>query len=120
MIITLAFLAAENFDFTTINIDSLNAVATQAYHDGEYQKAADLYIQYMQYDIKNGSVCYNLACCYGLLANDSLATKYLRYAYDNGFTNIEHIKNDPDFEKVRESEIFSKLIKKLDKGTKEP
>lgn len=120
LIFSLAFIFAENIDFTTINIDSLNAAATQAYYDGDYQKAADLYINYMQHDIKNGSVCYNLACCYGLLGNDSLATKYLRYAYENGFTDIKHIKSDPDFEKVKDSEIFYGLIKELGKNNHEP
>ncbi len=111
---------AESFDFTKVNIDSLNSIAHQAYQQENYQKAAEYYLQYMQYDVKNGSVCYNLACCYGLLGNEELAVKYLEHAYENGFTNLEHIQNDPDFDKVRNGKEFAALIKQLNRKNKAP
>lgn len=113
LIFTFGFLAADVIDFTAINIDSLNVAATQAYFDGEFQKAAELYLQYMQFDVNNGSVCYNLACCYGLLGNDSLATKYVRYAFNHGFDDIQHIQTDPDFEKVKVQPLFSLFLTEL-------
>ena len=103
-------LSAECVDFTLVNLDSLYKAAWNAYQQKDYEQAAQFYLEFMQHDVKNGDMCYNLACCYGLLGKDSLAVKYLDYAFQNGFDDIDHASTDPDFDSIREKENFSRLI----------
>ncbi|MCF7920415.1 MAG: hypothetical protein K9N06_10945 [Candidatus Cloacimonetes bacterium] len=85
----------------------------EAYQAGEYEKAAEAYLEGLHYDITNGSNIYNLACCYGLLGNEKLAAKFLQYSIKNGFENYEHITNDPDFDKVKDSQEFKAVVDSL-------
>ena len=94
-------------------------LAAEAYQKGEYETAARYYLELAQHDITNNGTIYNLACCYGLLGKDKLAADFLGIAYDTGFTNIEHIKNDPDFEKVRGKKVFDELVDSLEKNVAE-
>jgi predicted esterase len=85
----------------------------QAYQDGEFELAAGFYEQGLIHDITNGENLYNLACCYGLLGNKELAAAYLDYSIKNGFDNYDHIINDPDFAKVKDSEEFKAVVLSL-------
>jgi len=53
---------------------------------------------------------YNLACAYSLLGDKHNGAMYLLKAYDAGFRDIEHIKNDPDLENIRDTEIYKSII----------
>ncbi len=96
-----------------VNIDSLGFEAHKAYLSGDFASSAAMYLAVAQRDMKNNSVLYNLACCYGLLGQEKLASIFLEKAYRAGFTDLEHIKSDPDFEKVRSSERFSAAMDSL-------
>ena len=89
--------------------------AGKAYQSGEYEDAALFYLMLAQHDINDSGTIYNLACCYGLLGEAKLAAEFLDIAYNAGFTNINHIKNDADFDKVRGTEVFDELVVKLEK-----
>jgi len=85
----------------------------EAYQAGEYQKAADIYLEGLQYDITNGQAMYNLACCYGLIGNERLAAKFLEFSIKNGYENYDHISTDPDFDKVRDSVEYTAVVDSL-------
>jgi len=99
--------------FLENNLDEYWQKGWEAYQAGEYQKAADIYLEGLQYDITNGQAMYNLACCYGLIGNERLAAKFLEYSIRNGFENYDHISNDPDFDKVRESVEYTAVVDSL-------
>jgi len=52
------------------------------------------------------------------LGKAELAAMYLERAYKAGFTDVGWMKNDPDFEKVREDECFKALIANLEEKAK--
>jgi predicted esterase len=106
-------------NFLDFDISNYEKKANDAYRAGNYEKAAKYYIAFLRYNIKDVSSIYNLACCYGLLGEDELAVKNLKRAIRAGYKDIEHIKNDPDFDSVRESKLFRKFIDSISLEIKE-
>jgi len=100
-------------DFLDFPLDSVMRAANAAYQSARYNEAARLYLQALQHDVTNSGDIYNLACCYGLLRQDTLAALYLRRAFRAGFDDLEHARQDPDFDSVRTSPVFSAVIDSL-------
>jgi phospholipase/carboxylesterase len=92
---------------------ALVAEAFQAYNEKRYEDSARLYIRALRMTPGDSTSLYNLACCYGLLGHEEQATAFLKSAWNAGFRDLEHIRNDPDFDKVEESEGFKELLAKL-------
>jgi len=97
-------------DFLDVNVREYLQKAYDAYHAGNYEEAARYYLLQLRHDIRDASSIYNLACCYGLLGEATLATQYLKRAVRAGFDNIEHIKYDPDFDNVRGIKVFDAVV----------
>lgn len=103
-------------------INRLNAIserldlqAKSAYWQGNFNLAAKLYQMLIK---RGGCDChdiYNLACCYGQLGNAEEAARYIRLSVEGGFNDIEHIKNDPDFQKIKDSPFFQMTVDWLGK-----
>ncbi|PLX20351.1 MAG: hypothetical protein C0599_09290, partial [Salinivirgaceae bacterium] len=55
---------------------------------------------------------YNVACAYGLMADEPNAIKYLDLAIENGYDNFEWMINDEDFEFVKYKKSFIDLMAK--------
>ena len=53
---------------------------------------------------------YNLACAYSLAGDKHNGSQFLLKAYDAGFKDIEHIKNDPDLENIRGTDIYRAIV----------
>jgi len=100
-------------DFLDSPLDSISRAANAAYQEARYNEAARLYLTALQHNITNASDIYNLACCYGLLKQDSLAALYLRRAFRAGFDDLGHVKRDPDFDSVRTRPVFAALVDSL-------
>lgn len=93
----------------------LDLQAKSAFWLGDYKLAAELFQQLLKSGCKDCNNIYNLACCYGQLGNAEDAARYLRLSVERGFSNIEYIRNDPDFQKVRQSPKFQMTIDWLGK-----
>jgi phospholipase/carboxylesterase len=102
--------AGNSLDFP---LDSVSRAANVAYQAARYNEAARLYLTALEHDITNSNDIYNLACCYGLLKQDSLAALYLRRAFRAGFDDIGHVKQDPDFDSVRARPVFAAAVESL-------
>jgi phospholipase/carboxylesterase len=100
-------------NFLDFPLDSVSRAANSAYQAAHYNEAARLYLTALEHDITNSNDVYNLACCYGLLKQDSLAALYLRRAFRAGFDDIGHVKQDPDFDSVRTRPVFAVLVESL-------
>jgi phospholipase/carboxylesterase len=100
-------------DFLDFPLDSVKRAAFNAYQSGDYAVAARFYLEALRYDIGNSGDIYNLACCYGLLKQDSLAALYLKRAFRAGFDDVEHMKRDPDFDSVRTRPVFAAAVDSL-------
>jgi phospholipase/carboxylesterase len=96
--------------FLDTDLRELATRAFNAYNAQQYELAAKYYLALLRRDITNTGSIYNLACCYGLLGRDTLAASYLAKAVRAGFEDLEHAKEDPDFDRVRDKEIFASLM----------
>jgi phospholipase/carboxylesterase len=100
-------------NFLDFPLDSVSRAANSAYQAARYSEAARLYLTALERDVTNSGDIYNLACCYGLLKQDSLAALYLKRAFRAGFDDIGHVKMDPDFDSVRTKPVFAALVESL-------
>jgi predicted esterase len=100
-------------EFLKTDLSQLRAKAADAYNHGDFEKAIQQYLELLKYNINDKTSLYNLACCYGLLGNDKLATEYLRLAAKAGFDDLEMIRQDKDFARVRQSANFSAVYDSL-------
>ncbi len=100
-------------DFLDIDLDNLLVQAEGFYNTGDYLDAARLYLVYLHYNIDDPAAVYNLACCYGLMNEPELAAGYLQRAVRDGFRNLQLLKSDTDFAKVKDVRSFQKVYDSL-------
>lgn len=105
--------------FLDKNIREYRNKAWEAYKAQDYEKAAKYYIAYLRHNVTDEHEIYNLACCYGLLGKPDLAAEYIKRAYKTGYTDLNWLKNDPDFNKVKESEVFKNAVAELEEIMKQ-
>lgn len=101
-------------DFLDVDLEALQKTANEAYQSGNYEKAVKYYLACVRCNIQDSGSIYNLACCYGLMGNADLAALYLERAVKAGFTDIEWVQNDTDFEGVRGTRVFDDLVSSLE------
>lgn len=111
--------SVEPADVFTANPDSLHMLAREAYNKKNYMEAARYYLAVAHYQPDNVTAIYNLACCYGLVGDEKRAVAFLNAAWERGFADLEHIKKDHDFKKVRKAEAFKELMARFEEETKE-
>ncbi len=99
--------------FLDVDLVELRAKATEAYQARDYKECARRYLALLRHNVDDAVSIYNLACCYGLMAEDSLAAKNLRRAFDAGFNDISFVRQDHDFDRVRESQVFRNVSKEI-------
>ena len=104
--------------YLEVSLDSLEAVAWQAYQQQRFDDAAAGYLALLRYNVDDSGNIYNLACCYGLLNKPELAALYLQRAWDAGYTHIEHMSTDPDFDAVRAHPAFAATMQRLQEEAK--
>ena len=56
---------------------------------------------------------YNLACCYSQLDDVQTGLAALAGCFENGYTNVEQARSDPDLETLRKDPRFEGLIRRL-------
>jgi hypothetical protein len=82
-------------NFLDFPLDSVSRAANSAYQSAHYNEAARLYLSALEHDVTNSSDIYNLACCYGLLKQDSLAALYLKRAFRAGCESRPRLRFGP-------------------------
>jgi len=56
---------------------------------------------------------YNMACVESLLGNLDSAIQFLNCAVDAGYTDVKHIRTDPDLENIRGVDGYKSILVKL-------
>lgn len=102
---------------SALNVLALDAAAYQeaageAYQAGDYGEAARNYLAALHIDNSNSDHIYNLACCYSLLDEPALALEALEAAIDAGFDDTWMIREDPDFDGMKETAEFTELLER--------
>jgi len=102
------------FDFPRIQAayGQLQTAITALFAKGDYAEAEKLCLKQIELVPHDASAHYNLACA--LVRQDKLEAglKALDKAVEMGFTNVDHIVNDKDLEKLKGNEEFLKIIEK--------
>jgi len=106
-------------DFLDIDINAYRLKGDLAYRSGNYEEAARYFLLLARYNYRDAVSIYNLASCCALLGKEQLAAKYLDYAVKAGFEDIEHLKRDPDFDKVRGKAYFDSAFVTVEKYIKQ-
>jgi len=86
--------------------------AMTAYTREEYDKSIDLYKKALEIKPDHPTVTYNVACCYALMEKEDEAIQWLEKTVELGNYKFD---DDPDFENIKETEGFKKLLEKADK-----
>lgn len=126
--ILMCLLACFLFSFNTSEIDSLfntnyqleNQKGTQLYSSGKYEEAIDAYMNYWIHNKDDFNPLYNIACCYALLNQPELSGKFLLQSVKLGWSDYDHIKNDQDFNPVKENPEFEKYWQEVKTQLEKP
>lgn len=65
-------------------------------------------------------ILYNTSCVYSLKKDNEMSAKYLEFALQAGYSNLNNINNDPDLKNLRESYYYDVALKSGLKGMSEP
>jgi len=84
--------------------------AGTAYAEKDYATSARLYVQAMETGVTSANTAYNAACSFALLGQSDHAFKYLNQAVEKGWTDVEHLKADADFEFLRSDPRFNDVV----------
>ncbi|MEE1961182.1 hypothetical protein V1387_00705 [Allomuricauda taeanensis] len=85
---------------------------------GLLEKAKDYFLIHKEYNSVDPSVYWNLAKYYVLKKESQEAMKNLEKAVEFGYSDILSLKTDDDFQPIRSSKRFRKLLKTIKKRKK--
>jgi len=91
-------------------IHELDAQAFQLMDEKNYLGAKEIFLKELTILPDYPNAFYNLGCVEALQGNTEAAFDYLQKAIQNGYVNLDHLRNDPDLTSIRETEIFPQLI----------
>jgi phospholipase/carboxylesterase len=100
-------------DFLDLSPREALTSADEEYRQQNWLAAVSEYLNALKIDPGNSTAIYNLACCYGLMGEEELATLYLKRSFTAGFDNLSLANADTDFDPVRESTLFSSVLDSL-------
>lgn len=79
----------------------------------QYDKALSAYDLAENLDYQPFSkILYNKSCLYSLQKDVKLSGKYLEYALQAGYNNLDYIDKDEDLAELRKSELFDQAVEK--------
>ncbi|MBN2415208.1 hypothetical protein JXO52_05175 [bacterium] len=101
-------------DFLHADLMDSYARAGIAYQKKDYRRAAQYYLAILHHKYDEQSCLYNLACCYAQLGAAEQAANTLICAVNAGYTDVDHIKNDTDFKKIGNTDVFKEAMRRID------
>ena len=87
---------------------------------GKLDDALPIHLKTAEFPNTKPTGLYNAACVYALKKDKKNAFEYLDKAIDAGFTQLETLENDTDFDAVRKEPEFEKLVAKARAAAKDP
>ena len=100
-------------DFLESDFDKILFQANRFINENKYFEAAQCYLALLKFNLNDSTTIYNLACCYGHLGKADLAVKSLVMAVRAGFRDFKLLKSDRDFDGIRNTPEFMKLLPML-------
>lgn len=100
--------SATPFDATKVlEARRLVVEASTALADKDCAKAAGLYARAVDAGATSATTSYNVACCFALQGRADNAFQYLDFAIEMGWTDVDQLNEDPDFESLRKDDRWS-------------
>ena len=81
----------------------------------QYSKAQEDFDKAIRLKPDDPSAYYNYACMFALQKNAVQACKWLQSAIERGYNNWEHIREDKDFDNIRDTACFIDILNKSGK-----
>ena len=103
----------------TGNLVAMKGLAVAYSQKHEYEQALTTLRNMIKIQPENHDVHYNIACVYARQGLQEKALLWLRSAVENGFRNIQMLKNDPDLAIVRETEEYKRIVRLIDRSSTE-
>jgi predicted esterase len=101
-------------DFLDIDLHRFEREATEALRQKNYKDAARNYLLILRHSFDDAATIYRLASCYGLMGEPGLAARYLVRAANAGFTDLERLKRDRNFRRVRGNPAFDNVERAIE------
>lgn len=113
-IITLLVLLVSVLAYCSKKTDEINAAKT-AYDQGNYNECAKHYANAIKLGIDSEDTYYNYACCLALNGEKGKAFDNLEKALEEGFINIDLLKNDKDLVSLQKDKRWLVVVSKGEK-----
>ena len=105
----------KTLDLSNEEILNLHREVHQCFAKKNYKKAAKLLEKIIKASPKDHTAWYNLACAYSLMKRKRDAVRALHLAVKAGFTDFNHIQNDPDLNNIRKEPAYKQLMEQAEK-----
>jgi tetratricopeptide (TPR) repeat protein len=89
----------------------LDALANALSNLSQYEEALAIVGRLLELEPRNPRFHYNRGCALCRLGRPDDAVEALRKAFDCGFKDIEHMRNDPDLDALRDHAGFIRLTR---------
>lgn len=89
------------------------------YFLNNYNKATEFFQRAFKLKKDNPNHLYNGACSAALSGDKKNAFEFLELAFQNGYTNITHLKNDTDLNNLHNEKEWAELLVKMQKKVDE-
>ena len=91
-------------------LDALIPLAEAYTHRGLYDKGLQVDLRLIQLRGQDPTAWYNLACSYALTKRVEESLEALRRAFELGYSDLPHLRRDPDLANVRHSPKYRQLL----------
>ena len=91
-------------------MEAYYCMAMSAYKLGDYETAYGTYMQQLSKNPNNELALYNAACTASLLNKPEESVAMLKRLLAMDITNKNSVRNDPDFDNIRDTEEYKKLM----------
>ncbi len=103
----------EALDFLSADLSIPREKAMQAYEKKDYTIAARYFLFLLHHKYDDPISLYSLASCYAQLGKPEPAAKTLLQLLNCGFSDVQLLLNDPNFNRVRNSPPFDGLMRNV-------
>lgn len=93
-------------------IEDLIAKADKYYDEGDFLESAKTFDKAFEINEGNAIQYYNAACSWALANNSKQSIEYLQSAVENGWKDVDALKNDKDFYSIHSSKKWQSILDK--------
>lgn len=94
------------------SIENLVAKADKYYDEGNFLESAKTFDKAFEVNEGNAYQYYNAACSWALANDSKQSIKYLQAAVENGWKDVDALKNDDDLNYIHSSKSWPKILDK--------